>query len=188
MGSTHPDTREKRTWYELCSDYYDITVMIVEAPLTFGHSQLILKSNKNLFEEDMFINASNSIKKCINIMRNKLPTAVKNNTWKELCAYTKTTGGYKKTILLKVSADEKKEEYKVHLVPYFESHLESTTQLFHLDHHVDKNRTGGLLGWLGKQERRVDSEIELLRNTCRFPKDIVKSFELEKLADYLRKE
>lgn len=186
MGKAHPDTRKERTWYEHCSNDYCINVIIVEAPLTFGHSQLILRSNRDMAEEMMFNSASVVIKECMPIMRNKLPAAVEDNTWEKLRAYTKTSGRYIKTLVLKASADEKEKEYKVHLVPYFESHLSSTTLLFHRGSDVDESKTGGLFRWLGEQERRLDDQIEIWRNTCHFPSALVDSFELIKLADYLR--
>jgi hypothetical protein len=188
MGDSHPDTRKERTWYELCTNDFHVTVIIVEAPLTFGHSQLVLKTSKDLDEEVMFEGASFVIKKCLPIIRDRLPSAVENDKWKQLRNYTNTSGRYLKTLVLRASADEKVREYKVHLVPYFKSHLCCTTLLFHGGRDVDKNRTGGLLRWLGEQEKRLDDQIEKWRNTCRFPTALVESFGLIELANYLSKE
>lgn len=186
MGSTHPDTRKERTWYELCDNDIQVTVMIVEAPLTFGHSQLILKTHKDIDEDVKFETASFVIKKCLPIIRRYIPIAVENDSWKKLRDYADTKGCYIKTLILKASAAEDKNQYKVHLAPYFDSHLCSTTLLFHRDRDVDKNCKGGLLRWLGEREKRLDDEIEIWRDTCHFPTELVASFELIKLADFLR--
>jgi hypothetical protein len=182
----HPDTRKERTWYELCQNDYQINVMVVEAPLTFGHSQFILRSNRNISEDAMFNSASITIKECLKVLRNKLPSAIKNITWKELSDYTNTKGRYIKTLILRTSAHEEKNEYKVHLVPYFRSHRDSARILFQHVHTVEKNKKGGLLCWLAERERRVDNQIEIWRDTSRFPTDLVNSFRLIELAKYLK--
>lgn len=186
MGSKHPDTRKKRTWYELCDNDVHITLMIVEAPITFGHSQLILTTHKNLEEDVKFEMASLAIKRCLPIIKECIPTAVENDIWKKLKEYTDTKGQYIKTLILKASADENENQYKVHLVPYFNSHFCSTKRLFHQDRDVDKKRTGGLLRWLGEREKELDDEIEIQRCAERFPTALIDSFELIKLADVLR--
>jgi hypothetical protein len=134
----------------------------------------------------MFNNASDAIKECLKVLRKQLPNAIKVDTWKALSDYTKTKGKYKKTLVLKTSADEEKNEYKVHLVPYFQSHLDSTTLLYQHVHSAEKGKTGGLLCWLGERERRVDNQIEIWRDTTRFPTDLVNSFRLIELARYLK--
>ena len=160
--------------------------MIVEAPITFGHSQLILTTHKNLEEDVKFEMASLAIKRCLPIIKECIPTAVENDIWKKLKEYTDTKGQYIKTLILKASADENENQYKVHLVPYFNSHFCSTKRLFHQDRDVDKKRTGGLLRWLGEREKELDDEIEIQRCAERFPTALIDSFELIKLADVLR--
>ena len=186
MGRKHPDTRKKRTWYELCDNDLNITLMIVEAPITFGHSQLILTTHKKIEEDVKFEMASFVIKRCLPIIKECIPSAVENDTWKKLKEYTGTKGRYIKTLILRASADENENQYKVHLVPYFNSHFCSTKRLFRQNRNVDKNCTGGLLRWLGKREKVLDDEIEIWRCTDRFPVTLIDSFKLIKLAALLR--
>jgi hypothetical protein len=120
-------------------------------------------------------------------MRKQLPKAVSGETWGKLREYTKTSGKYIKTLVLKASANENENEYKIHLIPYFESHLCVTTALFHKDRDIDKNKKGGLFRWLGVEERRLEDQIELWRDTCHFPTALIDSFELIRLAKYLKK-
>ena len=186
MGNKHPDTRKERTWYELCDIDVQIRVMVVEAPITFGHSQLILETNKNVEEAARFEMATIAIKKCLPIIKECIPAAIENEVWKKLREYTHTHGTYIKTLILRASAKEDDQQYKMHLVPYFASHRESTCQLFHEDRDIQNDDVGGLLGWLGRRERALDDEIELLRDTERFPTALINSFELIRLADALK--
>jgi hypothetical protein len=186
LENDHLDTRGERTWFSRCDNDINIKVMIVESPITFGHSQLILETEKDISEEDMFEKSSSVIKECIHILKEKLPKAVEDPVWKSLRDYTKTSGRLIKILILKVSANEKGKQYKVHIVPYFESHLCLTTILFHKGRDIDKGKTGGMIRWLGEQEKRVDDQIEIWRGTCHFPTALVKSFELIKLAEHLK--
>jgi hypothetical protein len=185
MGSDYPDTRDERTWFELCDKDIHIRVMIVESPLTFGHSQLILETEKVIPEEDMFEMSSSVIKESMRTLKKKLPEAVENPVWEKLRNYTNTSGRLKKILILKVSANEAEKQYKVHLVPYFESHLCLTTMLFKKGRGIDKGKTGGMIQWLGEQEKQIDDQIEIWRGTCHFPTALVESFELIKLAEHL---
>jgi hypothetical protein len=133
----------------------------------------------------MFAISSSVIKECLPIINERLPKALGNPLWKTLREYTKTKGRLIKTLILRVSADEVERQYKVHIVPYFESHLCLTTMLFQQGRRLDKSKTGGLIHWLGEQERNVEDKIELLRDTPHFPTDLVESFQLIKLAEYL---
>ena len=188
MGEKHPNTMKERTWLESRPDNNHIRVYLVESPLTFGHSHLILKTEGIISEEDMFDMSSSEIKRCLPILNEKLPKALENPVWKTVREYTKTSGRLIKILILKVSANEAEKQYKVHIVPYFESHLCLTTMLFQQGRDVDKNRTGGLIRWLGEQEKRLDDQIEIWRGTCHFPTALVESFELIKLAEYFRVE
>jgi len=79
--------------------------------------------------------------------------------YKELAEVTRTRGDYLKTLILRASASEKiGSEYKVHLVPYFESHRNDCAARFKARHKIptDFDREGGLLGWLGERENQVD--------------------------------
>jgi len=188
MVDKHPNTKERRTWLKKPLDDKDICVYLVESPFTFGHSQLIFTTKETVPEEDMFDMSSSVIKESIRILKGKLPEAVQKPIWKTLRDFTKTSGRLIKILLLKVSADEAERQYKVHIVPYFESHLCLTTMLFQKRRDVDKNKTGGMIYWLGKQEKRLDDQIEIWRGTCHFPTALVESFELIKLAEYLKGE
>jgi len=185
VGSDYLDTRDEKTWFELCDKDVHIRVMIVDSPLTFGHSQLILETKKVIPEEDMFEMSSSVIKESIRTLKEKLPEAVENPVWKTLRDYTKTSGRLKKILILKVSANEAEKQYKVHMVPYFESHLCLTTMLFQKGRDLYIGKTGGMIRWLGEQEKRLDDQIEIWRGTCHFPTALVDSFELIKLAEHL---
>jgi hypothetical protein len=90
-----------RVWYETG----DAFAFVVHAPLTFGHSQLVVRVRSGSSEENTFERASLHIASCICALRTKLPTGSRR-TWKELISYTGTTGKYQKTLVLKTSADE----------------------------------------------------------------------------------
>jgi hypothetical protein len=187
MAKANPNTKKKRTWCHKTFDGCEIDVFLVEAPHSFGHSQLILKSSSDMSEDEMFGKASIVVKECLPVMRKQLPKAVSCETWGKLREYTKTSGKYIKTLVLKASANENENEYKIHLIPYFESHLCVTTALFQKDRDIDKNKKGGLFRWLGVEERRLEDQIELWRDTCHFPTALIDSFELIRLAKYLKK-
>lgn len=186
MGTKLPNTMKKRTWLAETQGDKDISIYLVESPLAFGHSQLILKTSKITPEEDMFEVASPLLKESIRILKERLPEAVEDPVWKTLRDYTKTSGRLIKILILKVSANETEKQYKVHIVPYFESHLCLTTMLFQKGRDIDKYKTGGMIRWLGEQERRLDDQIEVWRGTCHFPTALVESFELIKLAGHLK--
>ncbi|MDQ7837159.1 MAG: hypothetical protein RDU59_01520 [Thermodesulfobacteriota bacterium] len=186
MGDKYPNTMEKRTWLRKRSEDNNIYVYLVESPLTFGHSQLILKTENVIPEEDMFGMAAPVLVESIRILKEKIPGAMEDLVWKKLRDYTQASGRLIKILILKVSANEKEKQYKVHIVPYFESHLCLTTILFQKGRDIDKGKTGGMIRWLGEQEKRVDDQIEIWRDTCHFPVALVESFELIKLADHLR--
>jgi len=186
MSDKYPNTMNKRTWLPKLPSDKNIRVFLVESPLTFGHSQLILTTEEVISEENMFDMSSSVIKDSIQILKQKLPEAIENRGWKTLRDYTKTSGRLIKILILRVSADEAEKQYKVHIVPYFESHLCLTTLLFQKGRDVDLKKTGGMIRWLGEQEKRLDDQIEIWRGTCHFPKALVKSFNLIKLAEYLR--
>jgi len=188
MGDKHPNTMKERTWLPKLRSNKDVRVFLVESPLTFGHSQLILTTEEVISEEDMFDRSSSVIKEGIQILKRKLPEAIEDPVWKTLRDYTKTSGRLIKILILRVSADEAEKQYKVHIVPYFESHLCLTTLLFQKGRDVDTKKTGGMIRWLGEQEKRLDDQIEIWRGTCYFPTALVQSFNLVKLAEYLREE
>ena len=133
-------------------------IFLSRSPLTFGHSQLLIPSPCDS-EPDLFRLASKIICKVISIFSTVFGNTRllhEKDTFKPLAESTHTEGSYKKTLVLRASAQENNEEYKVHLVPYFESHAELCKKRFHTVHTVAPGRTGGLLGWLGEREDAVD--------------------------------
>lgn len=164
----------ERTWVQTSQ----ARVFLVDAPLTFGHSQLVVPKTDAQFEEEAFHAAAPLVEKCIRIFRLALSSAVASH--KPLARYTNTTGSYQKTLVLKVSASETSTEYKIHLVPVFKSHLDSANCLHQKTHNVSKGKAGGLLHWIGKRELIVDRDT-LNRED---PKTIerIKAFRLDDLA------
>ncbi len=118
---------------------------------------------------------------CIGVIRAKLPNP-RGKVWQTLATYTGTSGHYLKTLILKVSAAEKEDVYKVHLVPYFMSHLKATNKLFQATH--GKNTAGGLLHWIGQREVLVDYDMRDGRKN-ELVKRRISSFDLPGLASVL---
>jgi len=137
-------------------------IFFSRSPLTFGHSQLLIPSLDDC-EQDLFRLASEIIYGVISTFSTVFGNPRRlheDEIFKPLSENTLTYGSYKKTLILRTSAQERNEkeykEYKVHLVPYFESHAELCRKRFHSLHTVKPERTGGLLGWLGVREDDVD--------------------------------
>ncbi|MEE8423908.1 MAG: hypothetical protein V3S49_05150 [Thermodesulfobacteriota bacterium] len=135
-------------------------IFLARAPLTFGHSQLVMKflSVKQQNEADFFEMVAPTIKGAISVFEKVLGSDClhKSPEFTKLAELTRTDESYLKTLVLRASADEcPKGEYKVHLVPYFESHAEKCQERYRGIHHINSG-TGGLLGWLGKRETEVD--------------------------------
>ena len=84
-----------------------------------------------------------------------------------------------KTLVLRASAAEKQGEYKVHLVPCFESHLKSANDL--LRARFGGRDEGGLLYWIGQREDLVDYDMSLAHAEKR-----IESYRLTDLAAILR--
>jgi len=140
-------------------------IYLVNRPLTFGHSQLVMPipenriSPNNENKESLYFEyASIMIKRAIKVFVEAFHTN-KLHTEKIFCDLAKRTdsyGGYEKTIIMRVSADEDpKKVYKVHLVPYFESTAALCQERFYAVHKVPDKR-GGMIGWLGDKETEVD--------------------------------
>jgi len=135
-------------------------IFVTNAPLTFGHSQLVIPA----FEENpvnesvMFKKASPLIEKVLKVFdiffaADKRHT---NELFKKLAEDTYTYGAYIKTLILRTSANEKPKEIRFHLVPYFESHQIDCHKRFHSLHQAPPNNRGGMIGWLGERETQVD--------------------------------
>jgi len=168
---------DKQIWY--CTNH--AFAFLVDGPYTLGHSQLVLKISKSTEEEDNFKEASIHAAKCVKTFRTKLHSQSKK--WPQLANYTETSGSYVKTLVLKVSADEEDDTYKVHLVPYFSSHCEATRKLYRETHKKEEG-TGGLVHWLGRRECKVDYDIRDGRSNP-IVKERIKSFNLQQLASFL---
>jgi hypothetical protein len=171
---------DARIWYRSTGAF----AFLVDAPHTLGHSQLVLKVCESTQEEHIFATASIHAAICIETLRTKLCTKVpsRRKEWRQLAEYTGTSGSYKKTLVLRVSADEEADTYKVHLVPYFASHLQATGNLFRATHHR-KEGTGGLIHWLGLREVLLDYDMRHGRNDP-IVMERINSFNLPKLASF----
>ena len=165
-----------RTWYHARG----VFAFLVDAPLTFGHSQLVVKAPKSKNEEFWFATAAPHIAICIRTLRTEL-TSRNRSGWRSLAQYTGTSGRYRKTLVLKASADETRGMYKLHLVPYFASHLYATNQLYQVLNDADHGAAGGLLHWIGQRERLVDYDMRYGREDNVVKARIV-SFNLAQLA------
>jgi len=83
---------DDRIWYRSRGAF----AFLVDAPHTFGHSQLVLKIRKSTQEERIFARASIHAAKCVGTLRTKLPSQRKE--WQRLAKYTGTSGRYEKTL------------------------------------------------------------------------------------------
>jgi len=145
-------------------------IFLSRAPLTFGHSQLVLppppcKSKNEKIPETIFFEfASYIVKRALAAFEKVLgkKEVHQNPTFKHLAESTYSYGKYIKTLVVRASASEKVgSEYKIHLVPYFQSHETECLKRFRAQHKVPPNKKGGLLGWLGERETEIDKwEVE----------------------------
>lgn len=170
---------DDRIWYRADRAF----AFLVDAPHTFGHSQLVLKVSTSDQEERFFSKAAGHVAKCIRRLRTQLPR--RSRTWRQLADYTNTKGTYKKTLILRVSADEGADTYKIHLIPYFASHLKSTRKLYQATHNLGEKKTGGLLHWLGLREVLLDYDMRQGRAQATV-KNRISTFKLDLLASALR--
>lgn len=176
-----PDDLWDRTWYSAGNAY----VFLVDKPITLGHSQLKVRTDKAQQEEDSFDSAARHVAKCIKILRVTLSN-LQLDYWNALARYTNTSGEYVKTLILKASAKEAKDEYKIHLVPYFTSHLTATTRLYCAMQEIESHAPGGLLHWVGQRERLVDYDVRYGRDDETVSRRIA-TFNLSQLASKLHK-
>ena len=153
------DQLDARTWFKsLDETEVGTRLFLVRAPLTFGHSQLIMKypPRTRPKESARFHHAADFIERALSSFRQVL-TPKTLREFKKLAELTLTDGTYIKTLILRASADEKNSIYKVHLVPYFKSHERACQKRYTAIHCVDPKEKGGLLGWVGSRETIVDS-------------------------------
>jgi hypothetical protein len=170
----------RRIWYSRNGAF----AFLVDAPHTFGASQLVVAMRFDK-EGEAFLKVSCHIATCIGILRTSLPSPA-DHEWESLAEYTRSSGSYKKTLVLRVSADERKNTYKVHLVPYFKSHLDATSKLYQVTHDKGPKEKGGLLHWLGQREVILDYDMRAGRDD-KLVEARIKSFRLDQLALKLRR-
>lgn len=148
-----------------CSLLYYI--FLSRAPLTFGHSQLVLRVQDNVKHDELFLFdlAAPIIKHAISAFRQVLHSDKVHMTedFASLAELTLAKDAYLKTLILRTSAEEHPLtqedpliEYKVHLVPYFESNALECQKRYLAIHRVGPKEKGGLLGWLGERETAVE--------------------------------
>ncbi|MDO9462693.1 MAG: hypothetical protein Q7J61_02675, partial [Deltaproteobacteria bacterium] len=158
-------------------------IFLSRAPLTFGHSQLVIPSpqGNNQDEENFFCLASKIIERVIVAFRKAFieQKLHKDKTFSELAEITHTEGDYIKTLILRSSASENVcKEYKIHLVPYFQSHEEQCERRFRNLHGIMSKEKGGLLGWIGDRENIADS-WQVGRTPCKYRLDDVANADLK---------
>lgn len=172
--------RRQREWYSAPAFAHikAITVYLVDAPISFGHSQLVVDLSEDRPEEDVFAIVAHHIAKCVRALREVLPKVIWS--YGQLTDYTDTTGSYLKTAILRASTNEDRLQYKVHLVPLFGSHLEDIKLLHQKTQHLESPTAGGMLHWLGEREAIVDHDAR--DRNSRAYHERVASFRLDALA------
>ena len=189
------DYLEARTWFsKIENQHIKIQIFLVNAPLTLGHSQLIACFPECTLddESERFALVAPSIKTALQTFQQAFGRHSIHNKL-ELASLTKLTmtdGSYIKTLILRTSANEENNEYKVHLVPYFSSHASSCKKRYTAIHSVNPEETGGLLGWLGVKETIADSWLNESDNpfTERLDDAAEKVLRLSCLKELLAKE
>jgi hypothetical protein len=145
-------------------------IYLVDKPYTFGHSQLVMEFNDedDPHEADRFTLAASIIQNSLPVFKDKLSQEL--NNFSDLAKHTGTRGNYIKTLILRASANENiYTTYKIHLVPYFKSNEEECQRLYYITHGTDHNGKGGLVGWLGVKETKVDNCGPIDINKLRLP-------------------
>jgi len=158
-----------RVWYkpaEVKNDWASVSkspyIFLTNAPLTFGHSQLVIPIDymTNSVNESTFFSTASPIititLKVFNDVFGKKKIHFKA-AFQKLAMDTYSYGKYLKTLVLRTSASEKPDrEFKVHLVPYFQSNQVECHKRFHSHHKAPPHKHGGMIGWLGERETQVD--------------------------------
>lgn len=162
-NTTHWNEVSRAKWNKIKKSPY---ILLVRAPLTFGHSQLVIPSPNGTKQDEkhFFCLASKIIERAIIAFKEALKVQVihEDENFRSLAVITKTKGKYIKTLILRASASENVcEEYKIHLVPYFKSHEDECVKRYRSLHGIKSEDKGGLLGWLGERETDVDKLLEL---------------------------
>jgi hypothetical protein len=165
-----------RAWYCTGDDY----AFVVKVPITFAHSQLVIKVPLSEPEEEKFKKAAPQISQCLKIMRLTLEK-LEPGSLPTLAGYTRTSGDYIRTAVLKANPSESVDEYRIHLIPLFASHLEETDRFHSTVHELEGEQMGGMLSWLGQREQVIDHELRYDPNG----QGLINSFNLETLAQKL---
>ena len=183
FGSLYPKVLG-RVWYE--DEEAGCFAFLVREPITFGHSQLRMRiDSQSQREGAAFQLTARHVENTINTFEEALGK-IELGGWFNLCVETKTSGNYLKTLILRVSADEAPGEYKIHLLPFFESNLIETTNDFCRSTSAAKPyQRGGLIHWLGKRELSLYKE-SYERGTKEGFSAKEKSWNLEGLAQKLK--
>ncbi len=123
-------------------------LLVVDAPLSFGHTQLSLSFEKCDYEDERFLKSAEFIKRVIRINQKHLEDwtgelsefadsflhsgSASEIDGSELAkpVAVGSLGKYDKTCVVRASADEKSGQYKVHLVPVYEAHLKANKAWF----------------------------------------------------------
>lgn len=137
-------------------------ILLVNRPLTFGHSQLVVPAPRkdDVDESFLFDLASKLIVRALKVFADVFGTKKvhADPLYQKLAEVTYSYGRFIKTLVLRTSASECPDrELKIHLVPYFESNQAECHKRFHSLHTAPPNEKGGLIGWLGERETQVDT-------------------------------
>lgn len=149
--------RDPRDW----SDDDDVNLLLVRAPITFGHTQLVMQHEKNPPRQASFEEAGPHIDRAIEAMHACLTETLMADfpVLGEITdsVVADSVVALKKVLVLRASASESVDkQLKIHLVPYFQSHHDACVKRFAQRHRALPGAPGGLLGWLGEQEDRAD--------------------------------
>lgn len=152
------NSKKWSNWSQASSSPY---ILLVNGPLTFGHSQLVVPApQKDGVDESFLFGLASklivsALKVFVDVFGSKKVHA--NPRYQKLAEVTYSYGRFLKTLVLRTSASECPDrELKIHLVPYFESNQAECHKRFHSLHTAPPNEKGGLIGWLGERETQVD--------------------------------
>lgn len=149
-GERYRAIQEKASQENLAC-FVDARIFLVDAPLTFAHSQLAIRFSESVHTEEpsLFQLAAPIVYRALSTLKQLMSSNIVDH-FKELAEFTSTKENYIKTLVLRSSAQEESGEYKIHLVPYFKSHADACQNRY-TDINSD-DQPGGLLGWLGDRE------------------------------------
>lgn len=138
-------------------------VFLTNAPLTFGHSQLVVPTcpgTDSGDESKLFRSAAPLIEDVLKVFEIFFGKGKRHARapFQKLAEDTYSYGKYLKTLILRTSADDDPNtKIKFHLVPYFESNQVDCHKRFHSLHKAPPDKKGGMIGWLGERETQLDN-------------------------------